>query len=243
MKTSNKLFVATVGLVLGSLVTYDAALRAEYLTGHYKDQLHNYDALAFRNFDEIAVPAASAANVKIVAGPFAVHVNKDAAEFVRVTQQGEQLTVALAYPKEWENLGHGPAVVISCPRLQTLTTDGVYTIAGKPQVKKKDSRCEVTVQGFSQDSLTVQQDHASSVRLVGNTLARLRAVTGASVGSGPQLALDQDNHIQAATLAMDHQSRLELKTAIPELRYQLSDSTTATFSGAAARGLRAGGEE
>ena len=36
MKTSNKLFVAAVALVLGLLATYDVALRAEYRTGHYK---------------------------------------------------------------------------------------------------------------------------------------------------------------------------------------------------------------
>ena len=35
MKTSNKLFVAAVALVLGSLATYNVALRAEYRTGHH----------------------------------------------------------------------------------------------------------------------------------------------------------------------------------------------------------------
>ena len=56
MKTSNKLFVAAVALVLGSLATYDAALRAEYRSGHYKDPLHNYQALGLRNFDAVSVP-------------------------------------------------------------------------------------------------------------------------------------------------------------------------------------------
>jgi len=240
MKTSNKLFVAAVALVLGSLATYDAALRAEYRTGHYKDALYNYDALAFRNFDKVAVPAAGAMNVKIVAGPFGVHVNKEVAEYVRVTQQCEQLTVALAYPKERKWLGRQNAVVISCPRLQALSTDGVYTVAGQPQVKKQveyGNESHVLVKGFSQDSLTLTQDHASTVRFVGNTLGQLRATTGLSVGSGSKLLLDPTNRIQAATLAMEHQSQLELEVAIPQLRSRFSDSTTVVLKGAAAHSI------
>jgi hypothetical protein len=241
MKTSNKLFVAVVGLVLGSLGAYDAALRAEYRTGHYKDPFANYNALALRNFDAIAVPAASAVSVKIVAGPFAVHVHKDAAEYVHLTQQGQRLTIALDYPKESKFLGFEETVVISCPQLRQLTTDGVFTIAGQTRLKKRveyGNSNDVIVQGFSQDSLLVQQDHAGSVELIGNTLGQLRAVVGTSVGSGPVLKVDAGNRIQNAMLAMGHQSQLDIRTSIPQLRYQLSDSTKVTFAGAAVQHLK-----
>ncbi|MGY3088921.1 hypothetical protein ACVWYF_001961 [Hymenobacter sp. UYAg731] len=237
MKTSNKLFVAAVALVLGSLATYDAALRAEYRTGHYKDPLHNYDALAFRNFDNVTVPAAGVLNVKIVAGPFGVHVNKEAAEFVHVSQQGARLTVALAYGKEYKWLGRNDAVVISCPRLAALATEGTYTVAGRPQLDRLQAGGNVRVQGFRQDSLRLQQDRSSEIELKGNTLGWLGATAGTRPGSEPHLDIAADNHIQTADLTIGHQGHLELGTAIPRLRYRFSDSTSVVLTGAAARSL------
>ena len=237
MKTSNKLFVAAVALVLGSLATYDAALRAEYRTGHYKDPLYSYDALAFRNFDEVAVPAAGGLNVKIVAGPFAVHVNREAAEYVRVTQQGERLTVALAYPEEPKYLGRQEAVVISCPSLAALNAAGTYTVAGRPQLDRLQAGGTVLVQGFRQDSLRLQQDQSSQIELKGNTLGWLQTLTGTRPGSQPGLTIGADNRIQAADLTIGHRGHLSLAMTIPRLRYQFSDSATVTLTGAAVRSL------
>jgi hypothetical protein len=237
MKTSNKLFVAAVALVLGSLATYDAALRAEYHTGHYKDPLYSYDALAFRNFDEVAVPAAGAMNVKVVAGPFGVRVKKEAAEFVHVTQQGERLTVALDYPKEYKWLGRNEAVVISCPRLTALATEGTYTVAGRPQLDQLRAGGNVLVQGFRQDSLLLRQDRSSAVELKGNTLGGLRVLAGTRPGSEPHLDIAADNHIQTANMTIAHRGHLTLTTFIPRLHSQFSDSATVTFGGAAAQSL------
>ncbi|MFC6224094.1 hypothetical protein ACFP2F_12660 [Hymenobacter artigasi] len=237
MKTSNKLFVAAVALVLGSLASYDAALRAEYRTGHYKDPLRSYQALGLRSFDAVSVPSASGLRVKIVAGPFAVHVNKEAADFVRVTQRGRQLLVTLAYPEKPEGLGHGEAIIIACPRLAVLTTEGTYTVAGQPQLARREAGGQVEVQGFRQDSLTLRQDQSTQIRLVGNTLGWLRASAGARSGSEPSLTIGADNRIGAADLTIDHRGHLDLAAAIPRLRYQFSDSATIALSGAAVRSL------
>ena len=237
MKTSNKLIVAAVALVLGSLATYDAALRAEYRTGHYKDPLRNYEALGLRNFDAVSVPSASGLRVKIVAGPFAVHVEKEAAEFVHVTQRGQQLLVTLAYPEKPAPLGHREAVVITCPRLAALTTEGSYTVAGKVPLAQREAGGEVEVQGFRQDSLTLRQDQSNQIRLKGNTLGWLRAVVGARPGSEPRLQINADNHIQRADLTINHRGHLDLATAIPGLRYQFSDSAAVVLTGAAVHSL------
>ena len=237
MKTSNKLFVAAVALVLGSLATYDAALRAEYRTGHYKDPLHNYQALGLRNFDAVSVPSASGLRVKIEAGPFAVRVSKDAADYVRVTQRGQQLLVTLAYPEKPESLGRQEAVVITCPRLAALVTEGTYTVAGKAVLSRIEAGGEVEIKGFRQDSLTLRQEQSNQIRLVGNTLAWLRATAGTRPGSEPRLGIGADNRIQAADLTVNHRGHLDLATAIPRLRYQFSDSATIALSGATARSL------
>ena len=239
MKTSSKIFVATLLLLFGSLTAYNMALRHEFGQGTYKDPLHNYTALGFRNFEAVSVPSASGLKVKIVAGPFAVRVNKEAADFVRVSQRGQQLLVTLVYPQEPQYLGRQDAVVITCPRLGTLTTDGTYTVAGKPPLDKLQTGGTVLVQGFQQDSLTLRQNRSNQIRLEGNTLSWLRAVVGTSPGSGPELQIGSDNHIQAADLTIGHQGRLDLATAIPRLHQQFSDSATVTFSGVAAQGLGA----
>ena len=84
MKTSSKIFVATLLLLLGSLTAYNMALRHEFRQGTYKDPLHNYTTLALRDFEAVTVPSASGLKVKIVAGPFAVRVNKEAAEVLKL---------------------------------------------------------------------------------------------------------------------------------------------------------------
>ena len=237
MKTSNKLFVAAVAVVLGSLATYDAALRAEYRTGHYKDPMHNYQALGLRNFETVTVPSASGLKVKVVAGPFAVRVSKDAADYVRVTQRGQQLFVSLAYPEKVESLGRQEAVVITCPRLTLLAVEGAYTVAGKALLGERQAGGEVEISGFRQDSLTLRQDQSNQIRLTGNTLGWLRASAGTRPGSEPGLGIGADNHIQAADLTIGHRAHLDLAAAIPRLRYQFSDSASVVLTGAAARSL------
>ncbi|GAB2848555.1 hypothetical protein [Hymenobacter ruber] len=235
MKTSNKLLVAAVALVLGSLATYDAALRAEYRTGHYKDPLHNFTQQASTGFDAVEVPAGLYFRVKVEAGPAGVWVNKEATEYVRIRQHGRTLAVTLTDPKEEHFLGGQPHVIIHCPQLQQLTTDAPY-----PAAQRKDHQNspggEVVVRNFNQDSLRVNQRWAGTVTLESNNLRQLRAVAGAA-GSASTLEVAGNNNIQAADLAINHQSRLALKTRIPQLRYQFSDSATVTFGGAAAQGL------
>ncbi len=237
MKTSNKLFVAAVALVLGSLATYDAALRAEYRTGSYKDPLHNYQALGLRNFDAVRVPSASGLQVRVAAGPFAVHVSKEAADYVRVTQQGKLLLVSLNYPKQLERLWRREAVLITCPRLTALQTKGTYTVAGQVPTTGLQGGGEVEISGFRQDSLLLRQDLASHVELTGNRLGLLRAVAGPTPGSHSRLTLTDNNHIAAASLSIGHQSELTINNVdIPKLKYQFGDSAQVTLTGRALRG-------
>ena len=239
MKTSNTLFVAAVALVLGSLATYDAALRAEYRTGHYKDPLHNYQVLGLRDFDAVTVPSASGLRVKIEAGPFAVRVSNDAADYVRVTQRGQELRVTVAYPEKPESLGGREAVVITCPRLAALTTEGTYTVAGKVPPAQRQAGGAVEIHGFRQDSLTLRQEQSNQIELKGNTLGWLRASAGTRPGSSPELQIFPDNRIQAANLTIGHRGHLDLAAAIPHLRYQFSDSAAIVLTGAGIRSLSA----
>lgn len=239
MKNSNKWVLAALLVLLASLAAYNMGLRAEYRRGTYKDPLRDTTALAFQDFSEVDVQAATAMNVKIVAGPYGVHVGNDAAQYVRISQQGPRLVVALAFPGRAEYLGRGTVVAIACPQLKRLTTSAVYLEQGQLFTAKEDGGgYAVQMQGFGQDSLVLRQDYASRIELTGNRLGYLRAEAGLSPGSRSVLRIAPDNRIGAATLGLRHRSELVLESAIPRLRYQFADSAKATFVGAALGQLR-----
>jgi len=239
MKTSNKLLLAALVVLLTSLTAYNMALRAEYRKGDYKDPLHGYVSLDYKDFTEVAVPAASAVSVKLVPGPFSVRLNPMATKYVQLRQQGNRLVITAAFPDRRHYFGQAATVLISCPRLATLTTDAVYDVEGKPVIGKNCWNSErVLVQGFKQDSLWLRADRGSRVELTGNQLSYLGVTAGTSLGSQTQLQLNSDNRIAAADLTLGHQSELALNNiTIPQLRHHFADSAKATLTGAALHSL------
>jgi hypothetical protein len=239
MKNSNKCLLAALVVLLTSLTAYNMALRNEYRKGDYKDPLRGYVNLGLKNFSEVAVPASSVVSVKLVPGPFSVRLNPGATKYVQVKQQGSRLVITAAFPDHRQYFGQAATVVISCPRLATLTTDAVYESKGKPVIGKNFWNGEqVLVQGFKQDSLVMRADRGSRVELAGNQLGYLGATAGASLGSHSQLQLNADNRIAAADLTLGHQSELGVSDiAIPQLRYHVADSAKVTLSGAALSSL------
>ncbi|SMB85053.1 hypothetical protein SAMN00120144_3158 [Hymenobacter roseosalivarius DSM 11622] len=236
MKTSNKLLLTALLFLLTSLAAYNMALKTEYRKGTYKDPYKNFTALNLKDFNALEINPASILNVKVMAGPYAVWVHKKAAEYVQVKQTGQRLRLDVAFAEDKDFTGNSYAVMISCPRLTSLTTNAVYSVKGKQTIDKdlgSFPNFGVTVSGFTQDSLWVRQDNASLLKLTDNTLGRLRAVAGLSPGSSSTLHLLATNHITAANLGIRHKSQLILENvAIPQLHYQFADSAKATISGA-----------
>lgn len=239
MKNSTKYLLAALLVLLASLTAYNMALRAEYRRGDYKDPLHSYVALGFRDFTEVVAPASNVVSIKIVPGPYSVRLNPGATEYVHLRQQGSRLVVTAAFPKWRRYFGPAETLVITCPRLAALSTDAVYEAQGKPLTTNFFMDYEkVRVQGFTQDSLTLYQDHGSCIELAGNQLGMLRATAGPSPGSHGLLQLDADNHIAAASLTLAHQSELVLDNVqIPQLHHSFGDSTKVTMTGTALRSV------
>ena len=240
MKNSSKYLLAAVLVLLASLTAYNMALRNEYRKGDYKDPLHGYVTLGFKDFTEVSVPSASVVSVKLVPGPFSVRLNPAATEYVHLRQQGNRLVITARFPDRQHYFGPAATVLISCPRLAALTTDAVHEEKGKQLVSKNYQIGryvvvqDVVVQGFSQDSLTVRADRGSRVELAGNKLGYLRATAGTSLGSHGLLQLNADNRIAAAAFTLGHQSEVVMNNiAIPQLRYQVADSAKVTLTGAA----------
>ncbi|GAA4011317.1 hypothetical protein GCM10022408_24660 [Hymenobacter fastidiosus] len=226
MKTSNKLLVTIVGILVGSLLTYDIALKAEYRTGAYKNVFRHFTALSLRDFDEVQA-AGNNLDIRLTPGAFGVRVDKYSAPYIQVRQAGRRLLVTTSFPKDSQgqekSIG-GMKVLISCPALTRVRTTGDQA---------------VYVDDFTLDSLTIEQNGAGAVTLANNTLGFLRATTGPEAGPGAELHLKENNRIAGANLTVRHKSGLSLENVfIPQFACQFSDSASVTISGKSLRMMK-----
>jgi hypothetical protein len=235
LKTSTILLLTAGFILLGSLVAYNMALKTEYTKGTYKDPYRNFVTLDYRDFNQIEINPASDINVKIMSGNYKVQVHKHATDYITFTKNGSNLQVNLNYLKEEQQQPYGDVIVITCPQLTQLKTNAFYTLNGKKITSNKSwNNNLVTVEGFQQPTLSLQQDKATTIKLTNSKLDRLEAVVGVSAGSAAKLELDKTNQIQEANLDIRNKSELVVENlTIPKRQYQFSDSARATFSGSA----------
>ena len=235
LKTSTILLLTAGFILLGSLVAYNMALKFEYNTGSYKDPYRNFVTVNYRDFDQISINPATEMNVKIIAGDYNVRVHKYATDYITFKKSGHNLQVDLVYPQEVKRQPYGDLVVITCPRLTTLKTNAFYSLNGKKITSTQSwDDNTVSVQGFEQPVLSLQQDKATSIKLSNTKLNRLEAVVGLSTGSAARLHVEKNNQIQEANLDIRNKSELVIENLnIPKRQYQFSDSARATFTGSA----------
>ncbi len=244
MKKSNILIVAAAIFILLSMLVYNTALKAEFLSGAHKDPYHNFKTLNLKDFDAVAVNAGSEVGVKIQAGKETnVRVRKDDEEYIKFKVVNRVLMIDVAYKAERRNYDGRERVIVTLPALTAVTTDSKYTVDGKAYTWGREngnkeafkgwSNGYTIIKGFTQDSLTINQDNASKVILQGNKLGLLRAITGKAPGSTTELSIQNSNNIAQANLDIRSKSSLELdNVAIPKITYQFSDSAKTSISGA-----------
>lgn len=237
MKTSNKLTIAAILLILVSLVYYDLMLKTAYLSGTYKDQFKDFVALNFKDFNSINLGSSTASNVIVKQGPFSVRIEPTSAQFVKVSQQDQTLHIETAFPGNYQNSRADYVLVISCPNLVRFDADARY-MAGDRQIidtlASEDFKWRPTIiHGFTLDSLLITEKHASSVILTGNKIKVIHAVIGLSDGSRSNMVVQKDNQLQNADLNILNKSQLQLHEAIiPNLKYHLADSARLIITGA-----------
>ena len=238
MRTSNKFVCLALLLTLLSLIIYDLLLRAEFVSGRYKDPYQNYAALQFKDFDALDINSASVANVKLIQGPFHVRIDKYALDYVKVKQEGKHLQIDVVFNDNHRGNQNPYLLVVSCPKLVELNTGASYRANGRwitDTIYREDwNMRSVLVDGFTQDSLQISQDYGSSIILANDYIRSLRAVIGKSTGSGSNLVIQPGNRFQEASLDIQHNSRLELDNSmINLLKYRLGDSARLVISGKA----------
>ena len=241
MKTSNKLIITALLLTVITLFIYDEMLKTEYVSGRFRDPYRGYVSLNFKDFDAVTINSSTVANAKIVQGPFSVRIDKNAEEFVNITQKGSRLTVSADFKSSRLYNPNPYVVIISCPQLKQLSANATYTLhnsAVTDTIVGWQMR-EVLVEGFKQDSLFINQDYGSTV-LIGNShITYLSGVVGKATGSGSIIKIFKTNQLESVKLDIQNRSQLELNNAqIHKLDYHLADSAKLILNGEAGNSLK-----
>ena len=240
MKTSSKLVLAAVILLVVALFAYDNLLKTEYLSGKYKDTYSDYRTLNFKDFDAADLPSSTASNVKFIQGPFSVRIAPDALNYTSVKQTGNRLRVAVNFDGNYYNNRFDYLLIISCPKLTEVNASAVYGKYKGTQtyidttVREDWHMRQVLVEGFNEDSISLKQNYASTIVLSGNHIRAVKAVIGTSDSSGSKIIIRKDNQIKQANITVLNRATLMLDgKAIQNLNYRLADSAKIIFTGAA----------
>lgn len=238
MKTSFKLLLVAVLVVVAALFVYDMMLRTEFRTGAYKTPYRNYTDLKFKDFDTINVKSVSAANVKFEQGPFRVRISPGVDEFTRVSQDKKTLNIEAVFKYGYQNNPNDYLLVISCPKIAQLKANAWYGTNGKSYidtiVRDPWNMRKVLVEGFKQDSLIISQDYGSRVILSNNSFGVLKAAIGLSPLSGSQLTILNNNRLDNVNFNIGNKSTLIINS-VPKnkFNYRLADSARMILTGSA----------
>src|SRR5687768_577263 len=120
MKKSNLFLLVAVLILLTSLAIYNTNLRAEYVSGAYKDPYRDFKTLNFKEFDAIVINATNGVNVNLQQGNFKVRVRENELKNIKFKLVNNQLVLDVNFPKENGYFNGREQVVITLPVLKSL---------------------------------------------------------------------------------------------------------------------------
>lgn len=236
MRTSIKILIAALALVVIGLLAYDTQLKAEYLRGDYKKPFGGFEAKSYSNFNSIELQSGTVINLKVIKGPYKVLVDPTAGEFLKITQQGSKLIFRAAFKDHYRGLASDYVVFVSCPELSALSSDASYT-AGDMRVTDTAALNfawrQTVISGFTNDSMLITESNASNVVIENCRIDTLKAIIGVANNSGADLTIGAGNFFKQTDLDIRNKSTLMLKnTAGGNINYHLADSAQLMVNGA-----------
>jgi hypothetical protein len=251
MKTSTKLLLSALVVLIIAIGIYNSALKAEYLTGNYKKPYRNYKQVDIKGFTEVEINASKMIDVVFRKGDFAVYRSNYSEDTVRLTKTGNKLIVNVdlnALPEnniayngiEDRHEYRGNRIIIVCPSLSMLKTTNVFLVNGRAPVNYNFDKyapyahCTVEIGKFNLDSLTLVQGGNSQVNLSGNTIGALKV----NADHFSSIKIEADNKINSADLQINGKGELWLNNiSFPKLTQHISDSARVTLYGASVKNL------
>ena len=217
---------------------YDTRLKNAYATGSYKVPYHTFKAIPFRDFDEVYVNSATAANVKFEQGDYNVRIDSNAEKSIRIKQNGRRLQIDVDFG-DYNSYNPNPyLLLISCPALTAVHTGATYVKQHKVFTdtiarNALDAR-PVTIAGFKLDSLSITQDYGSMVVLTNNKIGYLNVVSGESQNSASATVIESSNQFDSTRFDIQQYSKLSLDAArINKWQFQIGDHAKLELSGTA----------
>ena len=235
MKTSNKFLILITIVIISFMVIYDNDLKAEYVKGDFKSRFHNMEQLSIKDFHNIDILSADVIDVTIEKGPkFAVWVNKNFKDDIKLYKQGKTLMIKYTGPAEQYNYYSG-AIIITCPQLDSLTT----TANTAQKVEKFQSNTyvgDIDVIGFDQQKMVLKANRLTQIELKNNKIENMQAVIGNNSNDIGSLNINSSNQIKLANIKVNGISELKMSNPkITTIEHSFSDSASLILSGSALR--------
>ena len=187
--------ITAILIVLSSLILYDFALKAEYLSMKElgKDKKANrfseYEQTPVKNFSSIEFKAANAFSISVEYGEKeAVWIKKDVKGKITVNQVGNNLIVDLSKEGKLRNYySQGYDMVIICPHLNKVNTEAFRFIKSNTDIKKETTTTNynglpMEIRGFEQDSLLLNIADYTKLTLNKNRFKYVNAFVGGNKG-------------------------------------------------------------
>ncbi len=234
MKTSNKLLIAAILIIIVSMITYDLALRVEYKKGTYKSRFYGFEKLGFKNFSKIDNRVANQVSIQINQSPeFEVFIKKELKDQIKIIQHEDLLIIDVLDRKTFR-YGGDNGVVIMCPSVERLVTTPFFK--NKNEEKAAEGYFisgSNTLVGFNQKNVDLCINKATHVFLIDSKIESLKAIVGNSTTKNAMLSLVGNTFIKSASITVAGTNSLEIqnKATIIKKVFNISDSAHVNLTG------------
>ena len=226
MKTSNKLFIAAILIIIASMVAFDFALRAEYLKGNYKSQFYGMQKLNFKDFNKIDNRVANRVNLKIMYGiNFTIWANNNIKDYIKISKNGSELIIdSLSSQKSNPNHFYAEITII-CPSLNKVVTSS-------KSVGNSYEDAATNLQGFNLQNLNLIINNSTHINLENSKIGNLQANVGSNLTQHAYLFIASNNQIENATIDVPGKNQLVIENPkINKSNFTISDSANVSLGG------------
>lgn len=233
MKTSNKLLLTAILIIIVSMVTYDFALRAEYRKGTYKSRFYSFEKLNFKDFNKIDNRVANYVTILLEQNAkYNVSIRKELKNQVKIFKRGNSLVIDVLDKKSLRYNGVENSIVISCPSLEEVVTTPFFK-ENKSEDINYDTYGSTTLIGFNQQNLNLLINNSTNITLVNSKIENLKAAVGNSLTKHASLTLALDNQFNTATIVVAGTNSLNIQNnaKIGKPNFIISDSAKVNLNG------------
>lgn len=231
MKTSYKLFLTAVLIAIISVISYDLALRAEYIKGTYKSSFYGFEkTTAFNGFSTIDNRAANLISIEVKKGNEpGIWVKSVWKDRFRISRKGNALVIEVANKQSTRVSAYENSITIVCPSLEKVITAPYLGKSGQNLIHSQGT---TIVSGFTLDKLSLEISKGVDIVLSRNKIAELQALVGDSKSNNAELTIAPGNEINNAIINVPGKNGLKIENSVINQRnFTIADSATVTFSG------------